>query len=112
MPFEKRLLSKLGRLTKASTAPFFGLIATAAALDASRKALEADPGNAELQSQVADLEAKSMGITPELQISPSQVEGLNPQRRVSLANYIFAGAVIFMVFSALLVLFFGTGRRA
>jgi len=87
-------------------------IATATALDASRKALEADPGNAELQTQVADLEAKSLGITPELQISPSQVEDLNPQRRVSLANYVFAGAVIFMVFGALLVLFFGMGNRA
>lgn len=87
-------------------------IETAVALDAARKALEADPTDEELLSRISDLESKSLGITPELQISPAQVNDLNPQRRVGLANYIFAGAVIFMVLGALFILFFGTGRRA
>lgn len=87
-------------------------IETAVALDAARKALEANPTDAELLTRISEFEADSLGITPELQISPKQLTDLNPQRRVSLANYIFAGAVILMAFSALVILLFGTGRRA
>jgi hypothetical protein len=87
-------------------------IKTAIALDAARKALEANPTEPELLAFVAGLEAQSLGITPELQISPAQLSDLNPQRRVTLATYIFAGAISLMALSALGVLFFGTGRRA
>lgn len=87
-------------------------IETAVALDAARKALEADPINGELLSRVNELESKSLGVTPELQISPAQVNDLNPQRRVGLANYIFSWAVALMSLSALFILFFRTGRRA
>lgn len=87
-------------------------IETAVALDAARKALESDPADETLLARVSELEADSLGITPELQISPKQLTDLNAQRRVSLANYIFAGAVIFMALSALAILLFGTGRRA
>ena len=87
-------------------------IETAVALDATRKALESDPADETLLARVSELEAESLGITPELQISPKQLTDLNAQRRVSLANYIFAGAVIFMALSALAILLFGTGRRA
>ena len=87
-------------------------IETAVALAAARKALESDPADETLLARVSELEADSLGITPELQISPKQLTDLNAQRRVSLANYIFAGAVIFMALSALAILLFGTGRRA
>ena len=87
-------------------------IKTAIALGAARKALEANPTDPELLAFVAGLEAQSLGITPELQISPAQLSDLNPQRRVTLATYIFAGAISIMALSALGVLFFGTGRRA
>jgi hypothetical protein len=87
-------------------------IDTAVALDAARTALEANPTDQELLSRVSELESQSLGITPELEISPAQVSDLNPQRRVGLANYIFAAAVIFVAVSALFILFFGTGRRA
>lgn len=87
-------------------------IETAVALDAARKALESDPTDETLLARVSELEADSLGITPELQISPKQLSDLNAQRRVSLANYIFAGAVIFMALSALAILLLGTGRRA
>lgn len=89
-----------------------GGIETAVALDAARKALASTPGDEELLSRVSELESKSLGITPELQISPAQINDLNPQRRVALANYIFAGAVVFTALGALFILFFGTGRRA
>lgn len=87
-------------------------IETAVTLDAVRKALEANLTDETLLSRVRELEANSLGITPELQISPKQLTDLNPQRRVSLANYIFAGAVILMALSALAILLLGTGRRA
>lgn len=87
-------------------------IKTAVALDAARKALDANPTDPELLSYVTDLESRSLGITPELQVSPAQVSHLNPQRRVNVADYIFAGAITFMVLSALGVLFFGKGKRA
>ena len=87
-------------------------IETAVALDATRKALEQNPSDAELLARVTELESNSLGITPELQISSAQISDLNPQRRVSLANYIFVGAVAVMAISALGILFFGTGRRA
>jgi hypothetical protein len=86
-------------------------IETAVALDAARKALKADPTDEELLSRVSELESKSLGITPELQISPAQLSDLNPQRRVNAATYIFVGAISLMVLSALGILFFGTGRR-
>jgi len=89
-----------------------GGIKTAVALDAARKALEANPTETELLSYVTELESKSLGITPELQTSLTQISDLNPQRRISLANFILVGGVAFMVLSALGVLFFGTGKRA
>jgi len=87
-------------------------IKTALALDASRKALEVNPTETEILEYVTELESQSLGITPELQIAATQVSDLNPQRRVSLATYIFVGAVSLIVLSGLGVLFFGTGRRA
>ena len=87
-------------------------IKTAVALDAARKALEANPTEPELLAFVAGLETESLGITPELQISASQISNLNPQRRVSVGVYVFVGAVSLMALSALAVLFFGMGRRA
>jgi len=89
-----------------------GGIKTALALDASRKALEVNPTEAEILAYVTELESQSLGITPELQVFPAQLSDLNPQRRVSLANYIFAGAVSLMALSALVILFFGKGGRA
>lgn len=87
-------------------------IKTALALDASRKALEVNPTEAEILAYVTELELQSLGITPELQISPAQISDLNAQRRVSVATYIFVGAISLMALSALVILFFGTGRRA
>jgi len=87
-------------------------IKTALALDASRKALEVNPTEAEILAYVTELESKSLGITPELQVSLSQGKDLTATRRVGAGNYIFAGAVSFMVLSALAVLFFGKVERA
>jgi hypothetical protein len=87
-------------------------IETAVSLDAARRALATNPSDANLLSRVNELETQSLGITPELQIAPAQIEDLNPQRRIGLGTYVFAGAVGFLVLGALFILFFGTGRRA
>jgi len=87
-------------------------IKTALALDASRKALEVNPTEAEILSYVTELEAESLGITPELQVFLAQGKNLNAARHVSAGNYIFAGAISFMVLSALALLFFGKVGRA
>jgi len=89
-----------------------GGIKTAVAMDAARKALEVNPTESEILAFVSELESQSLGITPELQVSPVQLNDLNPQRRVSMATYIFVGAISLMALSALVILFFGTGRRA
>jgi len=89
-----------------------GGIKTALALDASRKALEVNPTEAEILAYVTELESQSLGITPELQVALQQGKNLKPIRRVPLGNYIFAGAVLVTVFSALAVLFWGKARRA
>jgi len=86
-------------------------IENAVALDAARKALESNPSDETLLERISKLESTSLGITPELQISLVQGENLKPNRRIPLGNYVFVGAVSFMVFSALATLFFGkTGR--
>lgn len=87
-------------------------IKTAVALDAARKALEANPTEAEILAYVTELESKSLGITPEMQVSAAQVQELNPTRHVALGTYIFAGAIMFMAFSALAILFLGKSGRA
>lgn len=81
-------------------------IETAVALDAARKALEADPLDAKLQASISELEAKSLGITPELQISLSQTKDLPAERKSGLGVYVLAGAVLLFAISAMLVLFF------
>lgn len=81
-------------------------IQTAFELDAARKALEANPTDEALKTSLARLQAQSLGITPELQISPAQVQNLSASRKTGLGTYVLAGAVIFMAASSLLVLMF------
>lgn len=87
-------------------------IKTAVALDAARKALEVNPTESEILDYVAELESSSLGITPEIQVALTQANNLRPVRRVGLGSYVFAGAISFMVLSALVILFFGNNRRA
>lgn len=81
-------------------------IQTAVELDAARKALESNPNDAALKDTIASLETQSLGITPELQISPAQAQNLPVSRKTGPGTYVLAGAVIFMVASSLLVLMF------
>ena len=87
-------------------------IDNAVALDAMRKALETKPTDETLLARVSELEAASLGITPELQVSLQQEKNLKPVRRAPLGNYVFAGAILFMVLNALAVLFLGKAGHA
>lgn len=87
-------------------------IENAVALDAARKTLESDPTNEALLSRISELETTTLGITPEIQVFLAQGKNLKAERRVGMGSYVFAGAVLLMVLSALIVLFFGKGGRA
>jgi hypothetical protein len=80
-------------------------IEKAVALDAARKALAANPSDAKLQASISELEAKSLAITPELQISFSQAKDLPVERKSGLGTYVLTGATLFLSLGALLILF-------
>ncbi len=52
------------------------------------------------------LASQSLGITPELQISPAQTQNLPLSRKTGLGTYGMAGAVILWVISSFMVLMF------
>jgi len=79
-------------------------IENAVELDAARKALSANPADVKLQTLVGELEAKSLAITPELQVSLSQAKGLSAERKSGLGGYVFSGAVLLWALGALLIL--------
>lgn len=83
----------------------------AVSLDATRKALETDPTNAKLQAVVKDLEASSMAITPELQVSLAQSKDLPAARKGSTGMYALSGAGLLLGLSALIILLFGPKKR-
>jgi hypothetical protein len=80
-------------------------IETAVALEAARKALVANPGDTKLQAAVSELEASSLAITPELQVSLAQSKELPVERKSGLGVSVLAGAVICLALGALLILF-------
>lgn len=80
-------------------------IDNAVQLDAARKALALSPADARLQASVSALEAKSLALTPELQVSLSQAKDLPTQRKSGLGVYVLSGAALFLALGALLILF-------
>ena len=80
-------------------------IETAVALDTARKALAANPQDTALKTSISELEAKSLAITPELQVSLSQSKDLPAERKSGLGVYVLAGAVLLLAICALLILF-------
>jgi len=86
-------------------------IETAVALDATRKALETNPTDKDLLVTVSQLEAKSLAITPELQVSPSQAQDLPVERKSALGTYALAGAGLSLALSALIILFWPVKMR-
>lgn len=73
-------------------------------LAAARKALETNPQDAQLLARVSELESKSIGITPEIQLSVAQAEEIPVSRKTGQGTYVLAGAVIFLTLSAFLIL--------
>jgi hypothetical protein len=87
-------------------------IQTAIELDAVRKGLESNPGDANLQASIKNLEARSLAITPELQISLAQGKSLPVSRKSSAGLYAFAGAGLVLTLASLIVLFTGIGNKS
>ncbi len=80
-------------------------IQTAVALDAARQALVNHPADQAIQAEIQTLEAKSMAITPEIQVSLAQAQKIPVTRKNSLGTYGLAGAAIFLALTGLLILF-------
>ena len=87
-------------------------IQTAVSLDAARKALETNPSDLKLQTDIKNLEASTLAITPELQVSLAQSKDLPAVRKSSLALYAAAGAGLLLAVSALAILLLGSRERA
>ena len=81
-------------------------IQTATTLDAARDALKNSPDNPQYLAIVNDLEAKTLAITPEMQVSLSQSKNLPVERKSSRSTYMLAGAGLSLALTALLILFF------
>lgn len=80
-------------------------IENAVNLDANRKALATNPADTKLQVTISELEASSLAITPELQVSLSQSKDLPAECKSSLGIYVLVGAAILLALGAILILF-------
>ena len=80
-------------------------IQTEIMLDATRKALADNPKDDKLEAAAADLETKSQGITPELQISLAEDKNLPATRETGIGTYVLAGAAICLALAGLWILF-------
>jgi hypothetical protein len=80
-------------------------------LDATRKALVLHPGDPQLLTAIASLEAKAPGITPELQISLAQDKDLPAMRKTGIGSYALAGAAILLALACCWILFLPAGRK-
>lgn len=80
-------------------------IQTEVALEIARKTLKDAPNDKEAQFSVEALAAKSLGITPEIQISIAQNKDLPITRKTGIGTYVLAGAVLVLVLGALWILF-------
>lgn len=75
------------------------------ALNAAREELKASPNDTTIQDAITELEAKSLGITADLQISPAQTKDLSTTRKTGLGTYVLAGAGVLLALAVLWVLF-------
>ena len=86
--------------------------ANALALNAIKTALENGKVTpAEVEEEIAQLEAESLGISAYIQTSLSQKESLPVSRTISLGTYIFFGTSGLLFFSALWILFSGKAHE-
>jgi hypothetical protein len=64
---------------------------------------------AALQTEIQQLESRSLGVSPYLQVSLSQAEQLPVSRAIGPGTYLLAGVVAGFALAACAVLFFGRG---
>ncbi len=81
----------------------------ATALKAIMTALEnGDTALADVEDDLARLEAGSLGISSYVEVSPNQIANLRMGRRNSLGEYVLLGAVTILLVAALAILLTGT----
>jgi capsular polysaccharide biosynthesis protein len=84
-------------------------------LSAAQKSLEAavtDAEKAVLTARIADLQTRSLGISPYLQVSLSQDADLPVKRAVSLGAYLLAGSALAVLLAFLYLINFSPARPA
>jgi hypothetical protein len=86
-------------------------IQTAIALDAARKALQTNPLDTQLQATAQQLEARSLAITPEMQVSLAQGKNLAATRKSGAGTYLLAGAGLFLALAGVIILMIGNRKR-
>ncbi len=65
---------------------------------------------AELESQIAELEARALGISPFVEVGSTQAKNLPITRKLALSTYILVGAVSALALGALGILFVSSRR--
>jgi hypothetical protein len=66
---------------------------------------------ADLEAQVADLEARAQGISPYLEVALLQAKQLPVTRKISVSTYILVGAVSAWALGTLFILFISSRRK-
>jgi hypothetical protein len=85
-------------------------VETAIQLDAVHATLNAGVSPSEtaaLETEIQELESRSLGISPYVQVSLSQAEQLSVERTVGLGTYLIVGVVAGFVLAACAILLFG-----
>jgi hypothetical protein len=61
-----------------------------------------------LEGKIQELEGKSLGISPYIQVSASQTRNIPIHRKIGMGTYILAGGMITLVFGAFWIFFTGS----
>ncbi len=88
---------------------------TAAQIEAAQKLLATSASadeSAALVARIADLQTRSLGISPYLQVSLGQDANLPLERAVGLGSYLFAGSALAVLLAFLYLTFFSPARPA
>jgi hypothetical protein len=66
----------------------------------------------QLESKIADLEARALGISPFVELGPTQAKNLPVTRKLNISAYILVGAITALALGALGILFVSPRRKS
>jgi len=86
-------------------------VSNAIELEAQKDLLQKNPNDGAVKKQIAQLEDLTFGVNPYVQVKLVQEAEIPPRRSVPLSAYLLTGTVGVWFVSALVVLFFGFGKK-